>query len=265
MTPARADRWARAGAVAAITLATVPVAACSSTPDAAPATARSSAAATPAASLPQGSEPFEVDPASFSLEITNPYWPMEVGDRWVYDETDVDGSVQNVEVTVLDETRTVALGIEARVVHDLVTDPDGAVIEDTYDWYAQDAEGNLWYLGEETAEYENGEVVSTAGSWEAGKDGALPGVVIPAEPAAGLAYRQEYLAGEAEDQAVVLSTDEQVQTATGTYQGALLTRDTTPLDPAIAELKMYARGVGPVLVLQTSGGASREALVETTR
>jgi hypothetical protein len=216
------------------------------------------------APLPRGSEAVSLDPADFTVDITNPYWPMDVGDRWVFEESDGDGGVQRVEVTVLDETYTVAAGIEARVVHDLVT-ADGAPVEDTRDWYAQDAAGNVWYLGEETAEYEDGRVVSTEGSWEAGVDGAQAGIVVPAEPEPGLAYRQEYLAGEAEDEAVVLSVSERVEAPTGAWTGALLTRDTTPLDPEVSELKFYARGVGPVLVLQTSGGTSREELVATTR
>ncbi|TFV86626.1 hypothetical protein [Blastococcus sp. CT_GayMR16] len=215
-------------------------------------------------SLPQGSEAVELDPADFSVDITNPFWPMDVGDRWVFEETDGTGSVQRVEVTVLDETYTVSAGIEARVVHDLVTE-DGTPVEDTLDWYAQDRDGNVWYLGEQTAEYENGQVVSTEGSWEAGVDGAQPGIAVPGNPEPGLGYRQEYLAGEAEDEAVVLSVSEQVESPTGRYTGALLTRDVNPLHPELAELKFYAPGVGPVLVLQTSGGDAREALVETTR
>ena len=231
------------------------------------ATALSGCAADPpeaTAALPQGDDVVELDAGDFSVDITNRYWPMEVGDRWVYEETDGEGGVQRVEVEVLDETYTVALGIEARVVHDVVTEA-GAVVEDTLDWYAQDADGNVWYLGEETAEYEDGRVVSTEGSWEAGVDGAQPGIVVPAEPEPGTGYRQEHLAGEAEDEAVVLSVSEQVEAPAGRYTGALLTRDTTPLEPEIAELKFYAPGVGPVLVLQSSGGSSREALVETTR
>jgi hypothetical protein len=214
--------------------------------------------------LPRGDDVVELDPADFTLEITNRYWPMSVGDRWVYQEYDGEGGTQRVEVTVLDETKVVAIGIEARVVHDLVT-ANGEVVEDTYDYYAQDTLGNLWYLGEETKEYQDGEVVSTEGSWEAGVDGAQPGVLVPAAPVPGMAYRQEYLAGEAEDEAVVLSVHEQAQTPTGTYSDVLLTRDTTPLTPDIAELKFYAPGIGPVLVLQTAGGTSREALTETNR
>jgi hypothetical protein len=214
--------------------------------------------------LPQGSDPVELDPDDFTTEITNRWWPMAVGDRWVFEETGADGTVQRVEVTVLDETYTVALGLEARVVHDLVT-AGGAVVEDTLDWYAQDADGNIWYLGERTAEYEDGRVVSTEGSWEAGVDGAQPGIAVPAGPEPGTVYRQEYLADEAEDEAVVLSVSEQVEVPTGRYTDALLTRDSTPLEPEISELKFYAPDIGPVMALQVSGGTSREVLVESTR
>ena len=114
---------------------------------------------------------------------------------------------------MLDETREV-MGIEVRVVHDVVTE-DGEVIEDTFDWYAQDADGNVWYFGEETKEFEDGKVSTTAGSWEAGVDGAQPGILVPAEPEVGMTYRQEYYAGEAEDAAAVLSLDEKVEVPFG--------------------------------------------------
>jgi hypothetical protein len=217
-----------------------------------------------APALPQGNEAVDLDPADFTAEISNRWWPMEVGDRWVYEESDGKGGVQEVEVTVLDRTTTVASGVEARVVHDLVTE-DGAVVEDTLDWYAQDADGNVWYLGEQTAEYENGEVVTTEGSWEAGVGGAQAGILLPADPRPGTGYRQEYLAGEAEDEGFVLSTDERVEVPTGLYEGTLMTRDTTPLEPDLAELKFYAPGVGPVMTIPISGGSGREVLVETTR
>jgi hypothetical protein len=210
--------------------------------------------------LPTGDEVVELDPADFTTEIDNSYWPMPAGASWVYRETNEDGGEQRVEVTVTDETRKV-MGIEARVVHDVVTE-DGAVVEDTFDWYAQDADGNVWYLGEETEEYEDGEVVTTAGSWEAGVDGAQPGVIVPASPEPGLTYRQEYYAGEAEDAAAVLSLDERAQVPAGSFEGLLLTKDYTPLDPEILEYKLYAPGIGPVLVLAVSGGSGREQLLE---
>ena len=216
------------------------------------------------AALPRGSESVTLDPADFTVDITNRYWPMRPGDQWISSETDGKGDALQVEVTVEDATYTVAAGIEARVVHDVVS-RDGAVVEDTLDWYAQDADGNLWYLGEQTAEYENGQVASTEGSWEAGVDGAQPGIAVPADPRPGLTYRQEYLAGEAEDQGTVLSTTEQVGVPTGIYTGALLTRDTTALEPDLVELKFYVPGIGPVLTLESSGGSGREELIRSSR
>jgi hypothetical protein len=211
-------------------------------------------------SLPRGSEPVTLDPADFTVNVTNKYWPMKKGDRWVYEERDEKGTLTRDEVSVLDRTEKIN-GIEALVVHD-VASQDGVTIEDTTDWYAQDSEGNLWYLGEQTTEYQNGQPSSTEGSWEYGVDGAQAGILLPAEPTPGLQYRQEFLKGEAEDKAIVLSTSEQAQTPTGTYHDALLTRDTTPLEPELVELKWYAPGVGPVLTLTPSGEQTREQLVE---
>jgi len=177
---------------------------------------------------------------------------MVPGSRWVYRETDAEGIEQRVEVTVTAETKVI-LGISATVVHDIVTQ-DGQVIEDTFDWYAQDRSGNLWYLGEATEEFEDGVVVSTEGSWEAGVDGAQAGIILPGAPEVGLTYRQEYYAGQAEDAAAVLSLDERAEVPYGRFEHVLLTKDYTPLDPTILEYKFYAPGVGPVLVLGVSGG-----------
>ena len=216
------------------------------------------------AALPHGSEPVHLDPADFSAEIDNRYWPMRPGSRWVYRESDGEGGVQRVVVTATDRTKRIAAGIEARVVHDVVSQ-GGRPIEVTDDWYAQDVDGNVWYLGERTAEYEHGKVVTRAGSWEAGVDGAQPGVVVPADPRPGMAYRQEYYAGEAEDRAKVLSVEEQVEVPLGHYAGALLTKDLTPLEPKVVEYKLYAPGIGPVLTLDVSGESGREELVALTR
>jgi hypothetical protein len=216
--------------------------------------------APPSFALPQGSEPVALDPALFAgVALDHPFWPMAPGSKWTYRETDAEGAEQQVEVTVTGDTKDI-LGIPATVVHDIVT-ADGETIEDTFDWYAQDTQGNLWYLGEDTKEYENGEVVSTEGSWEAGVDGAQPGIILPADPQVGHAYRQEYYAGQAEDGAEILSVDEQVDVPFGTFESVLETRDFTPLEPDVEERKFYARGVGPVEVVQTSGGSSHEVLL----
>jgi hypothetical protein len=211
-------------------------------------------------SLPQGSEPANLDPTDFVDTIDHPYWPMQPGTSWIYSDRDLEGSRQRVVVTVTEQTKEISR-IRARVVHDVVTE-DGAVLEDTYDWYAQDKDGNLWYLGEDTKEYEDGKVASTAGSWQAGVDGAEPGIILPAKPSVGMAYRQEYYKGEAEDSAEVLSLDEWTEVPAGTYKHLLMTKEFTALEPDVLEHKFYARGVGPVLGLSVSGGTGREELIE---
>jgi hypothetical protein len=210
--------------------------------------------------LPQGSEVIDLDPALFAgVAIDHPYWPMAPGTSWTYSETGAEGNEQQVVVTVLPETKEI-LGITATVVHDIVS-ADGETVEDTLDWYAQDSTGNLWYLGEDTKEYRNGEVISTKGSWEAGIDGAQAGIILPADPQVGLTYRQEYYAGQAEDAAEVIALDKHVEVPFGAFDGCLQTRDFTPLDPNVVEEKSYARRVGPVEVVQVSGGTSHEVLV----
>jgi hypothetical protein len=263
----------------AATLVTTAVvlAGCASTPSGAPtsfsapapasqpvAPSGSSGAGVPSSSppvaLPQSSDTVELDPADFAgVPIDHPFWPMSPGSTWTYRETDAEGAEQQVVVTVLPETRQI-LGITATVVHDVVS-ADGETVEDTIDWYAQDASGNLWYLGEDTKEYEGGEVVSTEGSWEAGLDGAQAGIILPADPQPGMTYRQEYYAGQAEDAAEILSLDAHAEVPFGTVDGCLETRDFTPLDPDVVEQKRYARGVGPVEVVQVSGGTSHEVLL----
>jgi ABC-type glycerol-3-phosphate transport system substrate-binding protein len=213
-----------------------------------------------ASALPQGGAPVTLDPAEFTVDITNEYWPMKPGQRWTYTEREADGTKATAVVIVTDQTKTLANGITARVVRDTVTQ-DGEILEDTFDFYAQDITGNLWYLGEDTAEFDNGEITSRDGSFEAGVDGALPGIAVPAQPVAGMAYRQEYLQGEAEDNGEVLSTDEMAEVPTGKYREVLLTKDTTALEPDSLEYKLYAKGVGPVLVLRASGGTTRTELI----
>lgn len=185
---------------------------------------------------------------------------MTPGTRWTYRETDEEGNRLEVAVTVTTETREIANGVTARVVRDTVS-LDGAVVEDTFDWYAQDAEGNVWYLGEDTAEFEDGEVSTTAGSFEAGVDGALPGIIMPADPRDGMRYRQEYYEGEAEDNGEILSTDEQAEVPFGHFDDVLLTKDTISIEPQVLEYKLYAPDVGPVLVFGVSGGGGREELI----
>jgi hypothetical protein len=197
-------------------------------------------------------------PANFTARIDNPCLPLRPGSRWVYRE-----GRQRVVVTVTRRTRVIA-GIRARVVHD-VASLRGRVVEDTYDWYAQDRRGNVWYMGEATKEFSKGKAPDTSGSWEAGVNGAQAGVAMPARPHTGLTYRQEYLEGEAEDAARVLGTNERASAPLGSFRHVLLTRDYTPLEPDLVEYKLYARGVGQVLAVTVSGGSERHELLRFTK
>jgi hypothetical protein len=214
-----------------------------------------------ATGLPQGSDPVSLNPDDFSATIDNTYWPMKPGTRWTYREIGEDGEVQNVVVTVTGKTTRIKNGVTARIVRDTVR-LDGKVIEDTFDWYAQNADGSIWYLGEDTAEFEHGRIASREGSFEAGVHGAQAGVIIPADPKPGQAYRQEYLKGEAEDNGEVLSTHEMADVPAGHFKGMLLTKDTNGVEPDVLEYKLYAPGVGPVLTLGVAGDVGREELVK---
>ncbi len=215
--------------------------------------------------LPQGSEPVHLNPADFSTKIDNRYWPMRPGSRWVYREGDMEGTKERVVVKVTNKTKKVANGITARVIRDTVSE-GGVPVEITDDWYAQDKRGNIWYLGEYVTNYKNGKVVDHAGSFEAGVDGAQPGIAMPANPRPGLSYRQEYYKGEAEDKAAVITVgEEQVEVPFGYFKkGILMTRDLVPTEPKVQELKFYAPGVGPLLSMHTDGPGGRAALVRYT-
>ncbi len=206
--------------------------------------------------------PATPDPARFSTTIDNPYLPFVPGTRMVYRERGDDGPGR-VLVRVTHRTKTVQ-GVETVVVRDKAY-IGGELVEDTRDWYAQDRRGNVWYFGENTKEYENGKVVSTEGSWKAGRDGARAGIVMKARPRVGDNYYQEYAPGVAEDEATVLSLEASVTVPYGTFDGVLKTKDFTALEPGIVERKFYAKGVGSVLEKLVRGGRERLVLVRVVR
>lgn len=200
-----------------------------------------------------------INPDDFVEVIDNPYFPLTPGTIFVYEGESEDETIRN-EIFVTNETRTV-MGVNTIVVRDREFE-DGELTEETFDWYAQDRDGNVWYFGEDSKEYEDGEVVSTAGSWEAGVDGAQPGIIMKGSPQVGDTYRQEYLAGEAEDMAEVVSLNESVSVAYGSFEDCLKTKEWTPLEPGIEENKYYAPGTGLVLEITVKGGSERLELID---
>lgn len=194
-----------------------------------------------------------INPADFVDVIDNPYFPRIPGTKYVYEGKTQDG-LERIEIEILRETRQV-MGITATVMRDTVY-LNGELIEDTYDWFAQDKAGNVWYLGEDVKNYENGQLKDTAGSWEAGVDGALPGIIMYADHAAhiGETYRQEYYQGEAEDMAELLSVSESVTVPYGSFDNVVQTKDYTPLEPGLLEHKYYAQGIGVVKTVNLNTG-----------
>jgi hypothetical protein len=201
------------------------------------------------------------EPASFVPTVTNQYFPLIPGTTWLYESSD--GSESNT-VEVLSETKDI-LGITATVVHDQVF-TDGELTEDTFDWYAQDSDGNVWYLGEDSREMENGQVVSTEGSWEAGVNGAQAGIIMWADPGAhiGEEYRQEFAEGEAEDAGKVIAVGESVTVPFGSFTGCLKTADRNLLESGSTENKYYCPEVGTVLEHPVQSPAERTELIDVT-
>jgi hypothetical protein len=181
-----------------------------------------------------------IDPAEFVSKVDNPYFPLVPGTRFVYHEIE-DGKTTVNEVRVLPETKVI-MGVTCTVVHDVVKDGD-RVKEDTYDWYAQDKQGNVWYFGEDTREFLDKGIIRTEGSWEAGVDRNQPGILMPDHPAPGAPYRQEYGPGHAEDMGQVVALNETVKVPFGSFSGCVRTKEWSLLE-AGTDKKWYAKGVG---------------------
>ncbi len=184
-----------------------------------------------------------IDPANFVSEINNPYFPLKPGTVFKFEGTR-DGVARRDDMMVTGETKVI-MGVTTVVVRD-VSSSDTEIVEKTVDWYAQDKDGNVWYFGEDTAEYAKGKVTTTDGTWMAGVDGAIPGIIMKAAPKEGEGYRQEYRPGVAEDFAKVVKIDATAGGPTGKYENVVVTEDTDLLDKAKFEHKWFAPGVGTI-------------------
>jgi hypothetical protein len=187
----------------------------------------------PASALPT------FDPDNFVTVIDNPRYPLQPGTTYI--NASPDGFFAD-NLTVTRDTIEI-LGVSCVVVDDLAYE-DGELVERTLDYFAQDKQGNVWYLGEDSTHFEDGKVVSTEGSWRAGNGNQHAGIIMEADPQVGDFYKQEQAPGVAEDQAVVISLNASLDVPYGSFTGLLQTDDTTPLEPGFVERKTYAEGVG---------------------
>jgi hypothetical protein len=206
------------------------------------------------ATLALGGEPYKpaIDPVNFQSQIDNPYFPLVPGTVFTYSEKGGGETKDNI-VTVTNDTKTI-LGVKCVVVHDVVKEKS-RLVEDTYDWYAQDKTGTVWYFGEATKEFKAGGATETKGSWEAGKNGE-PGIIMPGDPKPGKPYRQEYSANNAEDMGQVASVTETVTVPAGTYKDCVKTKDWSMLESG-HEFKWYAKGIGVVQAKASDGELSQ--------
>jgi hypothetical protein len=201
----------------------------------------------------------QIDPGNFVSVIDNEYFPLTPGTTFIY-RGESDGVATREEVYVTYETKVI-LGVTCTVVHAQDFE-EKVLVEDTFDWYAQDVDGNVWYFGEDTKELdENGNVISTEGSWEAGVDGAEPGIIMEANPQVGDRYHQEFYRGVAEDQAKVLELDASICVRYGCFDNVLVTKEWTRLEPGVVENKYYAPGVGFIYGVMVKGGDEFTELV----
>jgi hypothetical protein len=208
------------------------------------------------------SSAFDFDPGDFVKVIDNRLLPLAPGTRFVYIGSEDGERLRDIMDVTRD--RKTALGVSAIVVLDRLY-KSGELVEKTFDYFAQDEDGNVWYMGEDTKEYENGRVVSTEGTWLAGRNGARPGVFMPAHPKLGQTVQQEFAAGVAEDRSTFIDLDATVTVPYGTFKHCVKTHDFTPLEPGALETKAYCPHIGLVRGRDIKGGTVHLSLVKIER
>ena len=203
----------------------------------------------------------DFDPSEFVAVVDNPYFPLQRGTRLTYTGTDDGAPLKNV--TEVSNRRMSIVGVDVFIVSDKLYN-SGSLVEKTTDYYAQDDDGNVWYFGEDTKEFDHGTVISTAGTWLAGKDGARPGIIMRAHPKVGQTTQQEFAAGVAEDMATVLRLNSKVTVPFGSFRRCVETEDFTPLHPGATEIKNYCPGIGLTKSRDVTGGTVQLELVKIT-
>jgi hypothetical protein len=184
-----------------------------------------------------------IDPANFVTTVDNPLWPLVRGTGFHY--RGVRGTIAQRDDEVVTRQTTQILGVTCTVVRDTVSE-GGHAVERTLDYYAQDKQGNVWYMGEDSFELQNGRFLKASDSWRSGVKGGKPGIIMPSQPKAGDRYRQEYYPhGSALDEAHVIGYEGPVTVPYGTFERVLVTSEFSPLEPQ-TELKYYVGGVGEI-------------------
>ena len=203
----------------------------------------------------------DIDPANFVGRIDNRYLPFIPGTGFHFEG--VKGKAPQRDDEIVTHRTKRILGINATVVRDTVSE-HGRAVERTFDYYAQDKQGNVWYMGELSLERQHGRLVKASDSWLAGVDGGKPGIIMPAHPRRGDAYRQEfYPPGKALDEARVVGHRGPVTVPYGSFKRALVTLERSPLEPQ-TEKKYYVAGIGEVKEQVVKGHHEAFDLVSVT-
>jgi hypothetical protein len=199
------------------------------------------------------------NPSAFDQPRANPYFPLRPGTTNILRGRD-EGTRLRERMHITARTKMIE-GVRTRVVRDVLRRADGTLAERTTDWYAADNSGNVWYFGERTATFdEKGHLESREGSWQAGRGGAVAGMIMPAHPHAGQAFRQEFYHGHAEDQAWIVGRFFRTRTPMRTFHNVVRSFEWTRLEPGVVSVKLYARGVGIAKEFDVSGGSETFAV-----
>jgi hypothetical protein len=229
-----------------------------------PSSATSSTGSAPELAPIHGTYAPKIDPANFVRGVDNRYFPLKPGTTFHYKGVQEDGKTPQTDDALVTKRSKTILGVKSTVVQDSVYQR-GKLIERTFDWYAQDKYGNVWYMGELAREVRHGRLVKAGDSWQAGVHGAQAGIIMPGNPRPDDQYRQEYYPGHALDQARVLGPGGRVKEPAGTYKETLETVETAPkLDPGVSEHKWYVAGLGDVEEHTVSGNREHIRLVSVT-